>query len=671
MSTQHATVHFNDQGTPVADAFDDVYFSNDSGIDETRYVFMAGNGLPARWLEHRKAHFVIAETGFGTGLNCLVAMQAFAEFRQANPEHPLKQLYLLSTEKFPLTRTDLQQALSAFPSLQNAASALLAQYPPALSGCHRLQLGEFSTSIDLWLGDVHDLLPQWHAPAEGLVDAWFLDGFAPSKNPDMWTEALFSQMARLSRPGTTLATFTAAGLVRRGLQEQGFAMAKQKGFGRKRDMLTGCYEGDKAADAQRSAQPWPYYRFSTPPLAPGATVAVVGAGLAGAHAALALVQRGINVTLVSQADNAADGASGNAIGGFYPQLHARQSPASLIQAHSFLYARRHYAQLLARGAQFGHQWCGVVQLDFTDAMAARHIKLIEGGDWPADLVSHISADQASAKAGVPLPFAALCFEEGGWLSPKELTEAILELAKQSGRLECWFNQTVRCVEEDDNGVVITTQTNTFQAERAIFATGAQSINTQLASALPLRPVRGQVEVIPDMHPTLGQLQCVICHKGYLSPAYRGAHAMGSTYSKNDMAVDVRETDSAQNLATHQQALADTDWAATLQASGTARAAVRLGLPDHQVACGALPQTAEQQPAWQALGQGKPLTAMPSPPPQRIMMLTGLGSRGLTTAPLMAEILASQICGEPLPLAANLLEAVSPQRFIVRECIRQN
>ena len=257
MKSRTAQVYFNDSGTPVADDFDDVYFSNDSGIDETHHVFIAGNDIPARWLAHTRRDFVIAETGFGTGLNCLVAMQAFAAFRAEHPEHPLKQLFILSTEKFPMARDDLARALTAFPVLEEAAKALLNNYPLSIQGCHRLHFDEFHTTLDLWIGDVHELLPQWHVPPRGMIDAWFLDGFAPGKNPDMWTEALFSQMARVSRQGATFGTFTAAGIVKRGLRDAGFVVEKRKGFGRKRDMLGGYFDGQHPAPAAP-----PYSRFN-------------------------------------------------------------------------------------------------------------------------------------------------------------------------------------------------------------------------------------------------------------------------------------------------------------------------------------------------------------------------------------------------------------------------
>ena len=347
MKSKHAQVHFNESGTPVADHFDDVYFSNDSGIDETQHVFVAGNDLLERWQQWRNPTFVIAETGFGTGLNFLVAMRAFNEFKATNPNHPLKHLYFITTEKFPLPQQDMQRALEAFPALKAEAEALSELYPMGLEGCHRLYFERHSTTLDLWIGDVHELLPQWHAPIEGLIDAWFLDGFAPSKNPDMWTDALFSQMARLSKTGTTFGTFTAAGIVKRGLAGVGFDIKKRKGFGRKRDMLTGVFNTANDSVQHKLRLPnGPYYRYVNSSVTEASKVAVVGSGLAAATACLALVKRGINTTLYFDGDTLASGASGNPQGGFYPQLHSEASIASRIQAHSFLYARQAYDHII-------------------------------------------------------------------------------------------------------------------------------------------------------------------------------------------------------------------------------------------------------------------------------------------------------------------------------------
>ena len=678
MKTRHATVHFNEQGTPVADDFDDVYFSNDSGIDETLHVFVGGNNLSERWLHHTQPHFVIAETGFGTGLNCLVAMQAFARFRQQHPDHPLKRLFILTTECFLLKHADLERALAHFPGLAAGARELLRQYPLGLDGCHRLHFTDFSTTLDIWLGDVHELLPQWHAPGEkpeqGLVDAWFLDGFAPSKNPQMWTEALFGQMARLSKPGTTFATFTAAGIVKRGLAAQGFVVTKCRGFGRKRDMLTGTWSpAETEAGAETQKRPYagvtdaPYYRYTTEPLTAADDVAVVGAGLAGALTALALVRRGIRVNLITQANDPADGASGNPQGGFYPQLHAVRSPASELQAHSFIYARRYYDWLLNQGGSFAHQWCGVLLLDFNDKVAARHQLMQEEQTWPQELIHGVDAPSASTLAGVNLPYPALFCAPGGWISPPQLVESLITQARQTGLLTFQPNTRVTGFRHHPDRVTLTTGNTETDYSQVVFASG-ESPALALEQFLPLRPVRGQVEAVKSVAP-LNQLQTVLCHKGYLTPALDGYHAMGSTYVKNDTATETREQESQQNEQLHQRVLGTTEWGACLRASGKARAAIRQTLPDHQPAAGNLPLTAETCERWLALGKGIGLARVPTPPVQRVQILTGLGSRGLTTAPLMAEILASQLTGEPLPLSNTLLQTVNPQRFIVRQCIR--
>ena len=683
MKSKHAQVHFNESGTPVADHFDDVYFSNDSGIDETQHVFVAGNDLAERWQQWRNPTFVIAETGFGTGLNFLVAMRAFNEFRAANPDHPLKRLYFITTEKFPLPQQDMQRALEAFPALKNEAQALASLYPMGLEGCHRLHFDNHSTTLDLWIGDVHELLPQWHSPVNGLIDAWFLDGFAPSKNPDMWTDALFSQMARLSKTGTTFGTFTAAGVVKRGLAGVGFTIKKRNGFGRKRDMLTGVFNQDNENVQHKLRLPaGPYYRYADDSLDKTSKVAVVGSGLAAATACLALVKRGISTTLYFDGDTLASGASGNPQGGFYPQLHSEASIASRIQAHSFLYARKAYDHTIEHAKACGlsdvaHDFCGVIQLSFNDKVAERQNKLAAADVWPETLIKPVDSKEVSDIANLALPYSGLYIGLGGWISPPQLVTAMIEEALQSGKLTLKPNhiyvsheaiettkQQVRIrfnLGNSENEEVIT-------ADHLILALGAGAVNASDFDSLSLRPVRGQVEAIPTQMP-IEQLNTVLCHKGYMTPVFEGRHALGSTYVKNDLSTDVRGDETEMNLATHEQALANTDIVQALQHDGKARAATRLGSPDHQPVVGALHNFDLLKEHYTMLGVGKPLTSAPVLPSSVVSTLTCLGSRGLTTAPLMAEVLVSSLCNEPLPLSNDLLNAVNTSRFMTREAIR--
>ena len=683
MKSKHAQVHFNESGTPVADHFDDVYFSNDSGIDETQHVFVAGNDLAERWQQWRNPTFVIAETGFGTGLNFLVAMRAFNEFRAANPDHPLKRLYFITTEKFPLPQQDMQRALEAFPALKDEAQALASLYPMGLEGCHRLHFDNHSTTLDLWIGDVHELLPQWHSPVNGLIDAWFLDGFAPSKNPDMWTDALFSQMARLSKTGTTFGTFTAAGVVKRGLAGVGFTIKKRNGFGRKRDMLTGVFDQDHENVQHKLRLPaGPYYRYVNGSLDKTSKVAVVGSGLAAATACLALVKRGICTTLYFDGDTLASGASGNPQGGFYPQLHSEASIASRIQAHSFLYARQAYDHTVEHAkvcglADVAHDFCGVIQLSFNDKVAERQNKLAAADVWPEALIKPVDSKEVSDIANLALPYSGLYIGLGGWLSPPQLVTAMIEEALQSGKLTLKPNHTYvshEAVETTKQQVQIRFNLDSAESEEVItadhliLALGAGAVNASDFDSLSLRPVRGQVEAIPTQMP-IEQLNTVLCHKGYMTPVFEGRHALGSTYVKNDLSTDVRSDETEMNLATHEQALANTDIVQALQHDGKARAATRLGSPDHQPVVGALHNFDSLKEHYTMLGVGKPLTSAPVLPSSVVSTLTCLGSRGLTTAPLMAEVLVSSLCKEPLPLSNDLLNAVNTSRFMTREAIR--
>lgn len=234
----HIAWHLNENGhlQPYSSLFNDVYFSSDDGLNETNYVFLQGNDLAARWQITQP--FTIIETGFGTGLNFLCAAQLWL---QSSPSHA--PLHFISIEKYPLNLQDLTQALCSFPSLQPLAADLIAQYPKVLSE-KTINLFNQRVKLTLLIGDASKCLSDWQHQA----DAWFLDGFAPAKNPDMWSNHLFAQMARLSHAQTTFATFTSAGAVRRNLQAAGFKVNKRIGFGKKREMLHGSFTANLFVD---------------------------------------------------------------------------------------------------------------------------------------------------------------------------------------------------------------------------------------------------------------------------------------------------------------------------------------------------------------------------------------------------------------------------------------
>ncbi len=219
MQDQHAEIQWRDRCIPVSTRFDDPYFSLQNGLAETRHVFLCGNDLPDRYSEG----FQIAELGFGTGLNMLAAWAAWEMAGQTTP------LRYTSFEAYPLAPADMAQALSAFDDLADWRDRFLA----AWAGPGRCDLG----TLDLTVipGDARLSLPAW----DGLADVWFLDGFSPAKNPELWQASLMSDVASHTKANGTVATYTAAGFVRRGLQAAGFTVRRVPGFGRKRHMTKG------------------------------------------------------------------------------------------------------------------------------------------------------------------------------------------------------------------------------------------------------------------------------------------------------------------------------------------------------------------------------------------------------------------------------------------------
>jgi tRNA 5-methylaminomethyl-2-thiouridine biosynthesis bifunctional protein len=661
LTITNAHIRFNDNGTPYAAEFDDLYFSDAQGLEETTHVFVKNSQLLDRWENWPEQQFTIGETGFGTGLNFLATMLHFEKFSQ-QINSPKFRLHFISIEKFPISHTDLTKALSLYPQLEQYSQPLLAQYPIPVAGCHRLTFLGGKVILDLWLGDIHDVLPKIENRPQGLVDSWFLDGFAPRKNPEMWTQMLFENMALLAKDQCHFATFTAAGHVKRGLVEAGFDVQKKPGHGRKEDMLAGII--NKLAN---NLSRLPYFARIPATINQKPKIAIIGGGLAGANCAYALSKRGLQSTIYCQEDALALGASGNAQGGFYPQLNAEAGHASQIHALSFNYASKLYRQLLNQGIHYSHQWCGTFQVAFNEKVTHRYRKLVANQTWPDALIHWIDAQQATQLANVHLPYPGLYIPQGGWIHLPELVAGLIKATDSSVAI----NKQLTSLERKNGAWQLNWQNGgQSEADIVIMATGSDSADCQQMSQLPFRLVRGQVEAISSQK-ELGNLSTVLCHKGYLTPAWRGSHAMGSTYIKDDRNCDYRLTEQQTNLAMHQQALTKCDWIEDIKPTENGRAAIRCSTPDHLPMVGAVPDTSKQAAQYNNLYKALPAKYYPQPINHaNLFMLCGLGSRGLTTAPLCAEILVSQILNEPLPLSSNLLDALNPNRFLIRGLIRR-
>ncbi|AZC27898.1 bifunctional tRNA (5-methylaminomethyl-2-thiouridine)(34)-methyltransferase MnmD/FAD-dependent 5-carboxymethylaminomethyl-2-thiouridine(34) oxidoreductase MnmC [Pseudomonas sessilinigenes] len=649
----HAQLDWDDQGRPRSRVFDDVYFSTDSGLDETRHVFIEQNRLGERFAALAAGQrFVIGETGFGTGLNFLCAWQLFRQQAPAGAR-----LHFVSVEKYPLSHADLQRALALWPELAELAQPLLGQYQAIHGGFQRLVLDAGRVTLTLLIGDALEQLPQLDAQ----VDAWFLDGFAPSKNPEMWTPELFAELARLAAPGASISTFTSTGWVRRLLNAAGFKMKRTPGIGHKWEVLRGEFLGwPEETPAPVAAKPW----FARPPLQ-GKTALVIGGGLAGCSSAASLAARGWQVQLLERHGQLAQEASGNPQGVLYLKLSAHGTALSQMILSGFGYTRRQLEHL-----QRGLDWdgCGVLQLAFNAKEAERQAQLATA--FAHDLLHILDQEQAQARAGIGLEHGGLFFPEGGWVHPPALCQwqaghsgiqvlthrQVLELRRVDQQWQAWDGEQL------------------LASAAVVILAGAAEIKQFPPSAeLPLKRIRGQITRLPQTARSQA-LATVVCAEGYVAPPRLGEHTLGASFDFNSQDLAPTTAEHAGNLEMLREI--SNDLLQRLDAEHLpledlqGRAAFRCTSPDYLPIVGPLADAAAFAHTYAALGRdARQVPDLPCPWLEGLYINSGHGSRGLITAPLSGELLAAWLENEPLPLPRSVAEACHPNRFALRRLIR--
>lgn len=671
-----AALIWDDKGQPISSQFDDVYFSKNSGINETRFVFLQHNQLPGRWQTlPANAVFTIAETGFGTGLNFLAAWQMWRDHAPAHAS-----LHFISVEKFPLNPTDLARALQLWPELSDLSAELLSQYPPVdARGQHRLNFGRVQLTLIYAdaLEGFSQLLPirqpgeqvlaltaglgpyiQTGEPAHhGLVDAWFLDGFAPAKNPDLWTPELFSLMARLSRSGATFATFTAAGIVRRGLMEAGFQVNKVPGYGTKRDMLCGQLAEYRAPAPVSAADP--SWHLVEPVSGPPTEVAIIGAGLAGCHTAWALAQKGISVTLIEQFTPGA-GASGNPAGILYSRLSHKAGALADFNLSAYLYACRFYHSTgLFR--QHGDP-CGLMQLPENPQHESQLQQIAALFEQSPELLLWLDKSQAEELADIPLNSGALWFPAAGWLVPPELCRALT----QHPLIRLWSNTQVASLHRSGTQwQLMDAAGNLIHASPALVIACAYSAKRFEQSAhLPLNKIRGQVSQATAT-PESQRLKTVLCGDGYIAPARGGYHCTGASFVLKVEDAELKWEEHQQNLKNAED-LSPVLSGLSVSNLDQGRVSFRCATPDYLPIVGPLADADAMLDRFAALRQNaKAPLDQPGVYHPGLFINLGHGSRGLAYTPLCAEYLASLIANHPLPLPRDQILALHPARFLIR------
>lgn len=608
---------------PYSPTFGDVYFSRHNGLAEAEHVFLAGNQLAER-LANLTGHntFTIGELGFGTGLNVLAVWRLWHDLRKQHNSLADTWLHIVTTEKHPLQKDDLARALADWSELKPFAAQLLASYPPLLAGCHRLQFFDDHLTLDLWLGDAADNLAKVQAAAP--VNAWFLDGFAPSCNASLWADAVLDQIQRLSGTGTTAATFSVAGTIKRGLSARGFTIAKTQGFGRKREMLSAALSQPKN------------YAIAQKTIPTQKHIAIIGAGVAGLCAAYAFAKRGHRVTLIDQTSPLA-GGSGNPRALLAPKLTPIHHVTEHLHSISYLYATRFYAALNAYSPQPIYSKTGVLDLLTQSNVSPKQID-----EYPRDFACMENAANASLQAQTTLP-KCMHLPDAGLVNTKALADAILNhehiIFKQ------YYINTVK-KDEVDNGVVVQGDNITLTADAAVICTAQNCHLLHNALAKP-RTTRGQVSWFEYNHNdksinTIPLPKIPLKYGGYCAPFSRqgtDVFLIGATFVRSRMVnnknINVSTEEHQQNLDKLKNALPQLS-KLEVENSWQGRVSFRAQMPDYLPLIGQIDTN--------------------------IYSMAALGSKGFAYAPLCADMLANMLLGEPLPLPSGLLSRLNPLRF---------
>lgn len=577
---------WTEAGEPRSGRFGDVYFSAEDGLAESRAVFLEGCGLPDAWAGRRR--FTVAELGFGTGLNIVALLDLWGRTRPHGGR-----LHIFSVEGFPLRRNEAARALKRWPEVSAVADRLIELWPAPTPGFHRIELPELDAVVDLAVGDAAWALDQW----DGRADAWFLDGFAPSANPGMWSETVLDGIVAHSAAGARLATFTVAGAVRRGLAERGFTVEKRPGHGRKRERLEARLAGSATPDIQAPR------------------VAVIGAGIAGQAVARAVLTEGANPVVI-EADRPGAGASGFPAALVTPRLDAGDAGIAALYAQALERAGQLYANLPGAILQRG-----VLQLAATPRDPARFGKIAAQAWWDGAMATW-SDDEVRRQTGGVAEGPGLWMGSALTLRPEVIRDAWL------ARVERTRGRAVRLSRSGAGWTITCDDHTTIEAEAVVVTAGWGT--AALLPDLALAPVAGQADWVDGVVPP-----AALAWGGYAVPTAAGM-LWGATHDRGVTDIAPDDDASARNLAQLRSRLPEL---ATQVADRALRrrTAVRATTPDRLPICGAVPGRSG------------------------LFVLCGLGSRGFCAAPLLGEHVAALALGLSSPLPRYLAARVDPGR----------
>lgn len=605
---------WTEDGLPKDARVDDIYFSRDDGLSETQAVFLAASGLPERWPQTR--NFTIAELGFGTGLNFLAAWSMWQAHRRDEGW-----LHFVSFEGFPLDREDVTRALQNWPKISEFAEKLLALWPDRAAGVHKLTWPEERISLSLHIGEIGATLPG----AEFKADAWFLDGFSPARNPEMWNDALWPLLADRSAEGASVATFTVAGAVRRGLQRVGFGVDKHPGHGRKRERLSGYLSAFQNRESQVSVSE----ATDMQPVSERDQIGIIGGGIGGAFLAQQLSARGAVVQLFDSSDRPFSGASGNPAALVMPRLDAADTPVARLLVEAYVRARSAYEDLP------GVSPVDVVHRPRDAKEAERFKKVLE--DPPLGL------ERLESIAG-----GGLLHKGARIVRPAALIDVLLE------EVDSTFGKMPE-VDLDKRTI------NGEQFSAIVFASGMAL--SDIAPWLRLQARLGQV----DYYMSEIEAPPFALSDGHYAIADDKLRLWGASFEAANGPAAVSEA-ARQANAIALDALNPYWRAEARNGKLESRAGIRATTPDRLPVIGQMPDYETILRSHSSLRTGQAVSDAIAVK-QGVYLVTGFGSRGFTWAPWAADLVTAQLFGDPLPTSRESRGLVAPERQILRDLKR--
>ncbi|MEO8523836.1 MAG: FAD-dependent 5-carboxymethylaminomethyl-2-thiouridine(34) oxidoreductase MnmC [Caldimonas sp.] len=639
-------------GLPRSPDFGDLYHPRQGAVAQARQVFLGGNDLPSRW--RGRERFVVLETGFGLGNNFLATWSAW----QNDPER-CGQLRFISIEARPLARGDMA-AMPREGGLAPLATQLAAAWPALTCNLHRLSFDADRVQLLLAFGEVAAWLPQIVAS----VDAFYLDGFAPAKNPQMWEPRLFKAMGRIAAPDATAATWSVARAVREGLCAAGFDVRIAPGSGGKREITVAQFAPRfvPRQNARRLA--------SRVEAAVGGVahepIAIIGAGLAGCAAAWALAEQGRRSLLFERRSELASEGSGNAAGLFHGVVHRHDGHhARFHRAAAFEAQRAVMIGIDEHGIRGDAS--GLLRIETRTADVATMQAILDRLGLPAEYVRAVSPAEASTLAATVIASPAWYFAAGGWVDPRGLARSFA--ARAGARVEVRCNHDIAAIRHvggkwnllDASARVVAT------ADTVVLANAGAAMDLLGAPPWPMQRTRGQVSsVAVSRWPGAESLRLPIAGSGYLLPAVDGRMWFGATSQLGDIDPQVRIDDHRANVERLSGLLGTPPSIDVATLAG--RAGFRWSSSDRLPLIGAVPLAA----VGTSLGLTADASTSPRPDQPRftprapgLFVIVGLGSRGIAVSALGAQVLAASVTGAPIPLEADLLDAIDPARFASR------